>query len=318
MEPSARVLVWGLKDDAHARKLAGHLGTEIERVEDGFIRSVGLGSDFSKPSSLIHDRRGIYFDPRQPSDLEALLNRVQLDGGQLARARRLQDKIVRAGINKYNSGRRGELLLRAAPGQQIILVPGQVEDDASIDAGGVDIKSNLELLKAVRAQQPDDYIIYKPHPDVLAGNRKGHIPAETARLYCDQIVTDYNMHHCLKRVDQVHTITSLTGFEALLLGKRVSTYGLPFYAGWGLTRDRHRIARRRRSLRLEELVYCTLIQYPRYYNWQFNCFVSAEDNVRWLQVQRRKHNEAISTAPLQHWIRKLRYLIEDMQIGWAS
>jgi capsular polysaccharide export protein len=104
----------------------------------------------------------------------------------------------------------------------------------------------------------------------------------------------------------------------LLLGKRVCTYGLPFYAGWSLTTDWHRIGRRRRSLSLEELVYCTLIEYPRYYNWQFNCFVSAEDNVRWLEVQSRKHDELISTAPLQHWLRKLRYLIEDMQIGWAN
>ena len=36
-------------------------------------------------------------------------------------------------------------------------------------------------------------------------------------------------------VDEVHTLTSLTGFEALLRGIEVHAYGGPFYAGWGLT-----------------------------------------------------------------------------------
>ena len=44
----------------------------------------------------------------------------------------------------------------------------------------------------------------------------------------------------------------------------VVTYGRPFYAGWGLTRDAHPPLRRGRRLRLEELVAATLILYPHY------------------------------------------------------
>jgi capsular polysaccharide export protein len=62
----------------------------------------------------------------------------------------------------------------------------------------------------------------------------------------------------------VHTISSLAGFEALLRGKAVTTYGAPFYAGWGLTTDRLRIPRRCRTASLDELVAAALIVYPLY------------------------------------------------------
>jgi capsular polysaccharide export protein len=58
--------------------------------------------------------------------------------------------------------------------------------------------------------------------------------------------------------------TSLAGFEALLRGRIVVTYGQPFYAGWGLTRDQAPLERRRRRLQLEELVAGALILYPLY------------------------------------------------------
>ena len=57
------------------------------RVEDGFVRSVGLGSDFLPPASLVLDRRGMYFDPRTKSDLETLLCETEFDPPLLARAR---------------------------------------------------------------------------------------------------------------------------------------------------------------------------------------------------------------------------------------
>ena len=50
-----------------------------------------------------------------------------------------------------------------------ILVPGQVEDDASIRLGTRDICTNLALLRSTREQNPDAIVIYKPHPDVEAG-----------------------------------------------------------------------------------------------------------------------------------------------------
>jgi len=66
-------------------------------------------------------------------------------------------------------------------------------------------------------------------------------------------------------VDEVHVNTSLTGFEALLRHKPVTTYGVPFYAGWGLTTDLGPVPSRRNATRtLDELVAAALLLYPRY------------------------------------------------------
>jgi capsular polysaccharide export protein len=117
----------------------------------------------------------------------------------------------------------------------------------------------------VRESNPEAHVVYKPHPDVVAGLRaKGRGEAEALR-WCDEVVVDAPMGRLLEAVDEVHVLTSLAGFEALLRGKMVATHGCPFYAGWGLTRDFCApIARRGRSLQLDELVAGALILYPVY------------------------------------------------------
>ncbi len=318
IDRTSRIVVWGLNDNRAIVNLANRHGIQIERIEDGFIRSVGLGSDFARPSSLILDRRGIYFDPRQPCDLENLLNTIHLDQKATQRVQQLHRHIVTSGINKYNNGSKGKLVVKASPLQTVILVPGQVEDDASIRVGCAGIRTNLGLLQEVRCKNPDAYLIYKPHPDVIAGNRQGSIPNDFAERHCDQIVTDHHMSICLDQVDQIHTMTSLTGFEALLKKKQVFTYGLPFYAGWGLTKDQLRSDRRRRKLTLEELIYGCLVLYPRYVNWDFSCFVEVEDTVRMLDKQQKGAPAVISASYFRRWFRKALYLLEDMQIVWAK
>ena len=57
--------------------------------------------------------------------------------------------------------------------KRIVLVPGQVEDDASVQLGCRDIRTNLGLIQAARAARPEAFIIYKPHPDVLSGKSQG-------------------------------------------------------------------------------------------------------------------------------------------------
>ena len=263
LQPGDSLYLWGRRGFEALERWAQENGSPLIRVEDGFIRSVGLGSDLTQPFSLVFDRQGIYFDPTRPSDLESLLERGEFNETLLERARRLRRRILEEKFSKYNVPTGASLEVPA--GRQIILVPGQVEDDASIRYGGEGM-SNLELLRLVRESAPEAYILYKPHPDVLAGNRIGHIPEAEARRYCDQIVTEVGLDTVLERADAVHTITSLVGFEALMRGKEVATYGMPFYAGWGLTRDRRRCKRRTRKLTLDELVAGTLILYPRYLN----------------------------------------------------
>ena len=220
-------MVWASKADT------SHAGAF--RLEDGFLRSRGLGAELVPPMSLVLDRQGIYYDPRHPSDLDDLIaKRADMSDAETQRAERLIKSLTRDSISKYNL--RGDLP-DLPPGHRI-LVPGQVEDDASILAGAGKVRSNLDLLRRVRAENPDAVIIYKPHPDVEAGLRKGEVPAEIIpEGLADVVARNADPMALLDEVQEVWTMTSLLGFEALLRGVKVTVLGTPFYAGWGLTRD---------------------------------------------------------------------------------
>ena len=279
---TTKILVWGKRDDEKLRDLARTFDYPIWRMEDGFIRSVSLGFVPAIPVSQIVDSRGIYFDPESRSDLETLLAERQYSLDELQRARDLRQQLVAARLSKYNLGERTRSLEhQAKPGQRIVLVPGQVEDDASIRCGTVDIRSNAALLREVRKARPDAYILYKPHPDVVSGNRPTDAERPAPGDY-DQFIDEASIATCIEVADEVHTMTSLTGFEALLRGKAVFTYGLPFYAGWGLTVDRHDHPDRPRRLSIDELVAAALILYPRYLNVSTREFTTPEHAIRLL------------------------------------
>ena len=255
------VFAWGKK--AKDLKELGY--QNVWTVEDGFLRSLGLGAKLIRPFSLVFDDLGIYYDATMPSRLEVLLNHVQLTGEQTKRIQSLTQEIVRQKLTKYNVGEVASTKFPQIPlNKKVLLVVGQVEDDLSVQLGGIDIKTNEALIRQVREDNPNAYIIYKPHPDVEAGLRKGKVNLDVTNRYIDHVEARLSIIMLFEYVDEIHTITSLSGFEALLRGLKVYCYGIPFYAGWGLTVDRHDCSRRNRKLMLEELVYSTLIEYPAY------------------------------------------------------
>jgi capsular polysaccharide export protein len=260
--PGQAIAVWASRMPEGLVEAAARQASPLVRVEDGFIRSVGLGSDFMPAASLVLDWNGIYYDPRVSSDLERLLRETEFPPALIARARGLIAGLVGGGVTKYNLGSAAPALEIPA-GRRRFLVPGQVEDDLSVRFGAPGIRGNLDLLARVRAANPDAFIVYKPHPDVEAGHRKGAVPDRAAAEFADSIVRGVSTAALLDEVDEVHTLTSLTGFEALLRRRRVVAYGRPFYAGWGLTADLAPVDRGR-ELALEELVAGALILYPRY------------------------------------------------------
>lgn len=261
-KPDDHIAVW--KARAGSRNLARlqSSGAQLIEVEDGFIRSAGLGAECIPPLSIVVDRSGIYFDPNRPSDLERLLEEGEFPPEMIERAQRLRALIVASGISKYEVGA-GRLKRRQNDKRQLLVV-GQVEDDRAVTGGGGPA-TNMGLLQRVRAENPDAYLIYKPHPDVTAGHRKGAIAADQCLAIADEIAPAAPIASLIDLVDEVHVNTSLAGFEALLREKPVTTYGVPFYAGWGLTRDLGPVPRRRtRRLTLDQLVAAALLLYPRY------------------------------------------------------
>jgi len=263
LNQESSIYIWGRKLFKSVEQYALQHTINIIRVEDGFLRSVGLGSDLTQAYSQVIDKRGIYFDPTQESDLEYILNHYHFseDLNVLERANDIRLFLVEKRLSKYNIYE--DNILNLPHNKQIVFVPGQVEDDASIQYGAKGM-TNLMLLEKVRKKCPYAYIVFKPHPDVLVGNRVGNIEETKILQYCDEIVTEVSLDSVLQYADEVHTMTSLVGFEALIRGIKVHTYGLPFYAGWGLTIDEEICTRRARKLQLDELVAASLILYPNY------------------------------------------------------
>ncbi len=254
-----KLLVWS-KFRAELQDVSG---VPVIQVEDGFLRSRGLGAKLVAPVSLVADDLGIYYDPGQESRLERLITAsLTLPEYQIHRAERLIERLNKTGLSKYNLPAKP---LPDLPVGQRILVPGQVEDDASVLRGCGDLRTNLALLQRCRQENPDAVIIYKQHPDVSAGLRKGKLDAKTVLQFANTCLDDVDPIALIQQVDTVWTLTSTLGFEALIRGKPVTCFGQPFYAGWGLTNDRMpKPARRQASPDLARLVHACLIGYPRY------------------------------------------------------
>ena len=256
-----RVVAWASRAPAGIEEACREAKVPLLRMEDGFLRSIGLGVGLRPGASYVLDASGIYYDAGRPSDLETLLSSARFDSEMLSRASSLRRAIVESGLSKYNVG--GGSLPAIPSHGPVILVAGQVENDASLRQGAAEVTGNADLLRRVRDRNRGAVIVYKPHPDVESGLRPGLVPPDQLAGLADVVLRDVSAHAAIEIADQVEVATSLLGFEALLRGKPVTTHGLPFYAGWGLTRDPGS-PRRTRRLTVDELVAGALIAYPRY------------------------------------------------------
>lgn len=261
LNKNSAIYIWGKKEYPQVQKWCDENGVQIIRVEDGFIRSIGLGSDLTRPYSLVFDDAGIYFDTTAPSRLENILNYHEFSSYELQSAKKLREILINSKISKYNDDKDG--IIRHKNSKKIALVIGQVEDDASVRIGADGMK-NIELLRLARQNSPHSHIIYKPHPDVVSGNRVGAVETTEALKYCDEVLEGVSMPTLLDIADEIHTMTSTSGLEAILRKKRVVCYGRPFWAGWGLSDDKKPQPRRYRSLSSDELIAGAYLLYPRY------------------------------------------------------
>ncbi len=302
---TGKTLQWGVGDST-----SNHI-----RVEDGFIRSVGLGAELNRPLSLIFDQSGIYFDARSSSDLENILKSRSFSDEEKSRGRALRKLLSDLKISKYNLPTNKETMFIQGGYDNVILVPGQVESDASLRYGSNEISDNLSLLKVVRASNPNAFLIYKEHPDIVAGLRKNE--SSGLRNYCNVYVDSGDICDWLGIVDQVHTMTSLAGFEALIRGKKVFCYGHPFYAGWGLTKDIYKedaygcISRRSQRTRanglnpltIDELVYATLVEYPLYIHPKTGLYTTPEAVIQHLYDLRSSRKSLLKR--LISWVKRM-------------
>lgn len=263
-----KTVVWGTADAPE--------GTW--RMEDGFLRSRGLGAKLVPPLSFVLDQPSLYTDPSVAGRLDALLAESNdLPLGEIRRAEALIARIRQVGLTKYNI---------SAPAPEIsdtgrtILVAGQVEGDASILLGASETKTNLDLLRKTRSENPSARILWKPHPDVEAGLRKGHVEEAALEGLADMALLNIGADQALKLANEVWTISSTLGFEALLREIPVTCLGMPFYAGRGLTNDLVAPPPHRHiDVSLPGLVHACLIAYPRYADPRDGTPLSAEEAI---------------------------------------
>lgn len=264
--PDGQVIVWGRDVPRALARDCLQAGVTVWHVEDGFVRSLGLGAQREPGYSLVIDKRGLYFDATRPSDLEILLGNHTFEAALLARAEACMTRMLETGISKYNQGSaKAPRDVYGGPKRRPrVLVLGQVEDDASIRYGCARQLDNAELVRITLAENRDGDVFYKPHPDVLARLRAKRSLPEGMQGLAGVLGGDCSVPEALVGVDHVYTISSLSGFEALMRGIRVTCLGAPFYAGWGLTNDRQVTARRARTLSLAQLFAGAYLLYPQY------------------------------------------------------
>ena len=293
LDKSSKIFIYGTATIPYLEKYSQEKNIPMYRIEDAFIRSISLGSGFAKPYSLIIDSKGLYINPNKPCELEDMLNSLQVDKTLLQRARKVRETIVQAKLSKYNYQNHEKISIENINNKKIILIPGQVEDDMSIKYGACGLTSK-DLLQKVREKNPSAYILYKIHPDVLSGNRKGLIDKSILLQYVNKIITDISIDSCIEACDEVHTLTSQVGFDALLREKKVITYGMPFYAGWGLTEDIQKNPQRKRVLTIDEFIAVSLIKYPRYISPRTDKFCEIEQTLEEIiELQKKYFNNKL-------------------------
>lgn len=297
--PTEKILVWG---NAYPQF------KNIIRAEDGFIRSSDLGSNLCIPNSLVFDDLGIYFDSTKVSRIEHNLNHISLSKQEYSKACHLLEILKQKKVSKYNL-HYDECYKPPKRKKHIILVIGQVEGDASIVYGSPVIKTNTKLLNVVREANKSSWIIYKPHPDVVSKNRSGGI-CGTAKQYYDEMLSNTSLVSLFEHIDELHTMTSLSGFEALIQGVKVICWGQPFYSGWGLTIDKYPCTRRTRKLDLPTLVFHAL-HYPTYIDWETKLFISPHEMIELIakQPKGRVNNLKFRSLSL-----KIAYVVNSLKL----
>lgn len=259
---------WGEKEPSRkAKALASNRKLPFLTLEDGFVRSNGLGVEGAEPLSIVMDRRGAYFNSAIPSDLYQLLNSEACDEpGLLRRASESLDRLIQRRITKYNIP--WAPMSEDAPAEYVLVID-QTFGDAAILGARANAESFARMLEAAMAEANGLPVLVKTHPDVLCGKRRGYL--DPRARYAREIVfvsEPINPWALIARARRVYAVSSLMGYEAALAGVETHIFGWPFYAGWGVTCDRgpEPAPLPRRSRSREALFAGTHLLYPIYFD----------------------------------------------------
>lgn len=275
--PVPTVAVWGAGDTPVFRRVAARRGVQIERLDEGPMRAIGLGSSRRDIDSVVIDGPHSYRDGSGPTHLEEILLKTDFTPDLVERAAQLVGQMARRYSARHDLHDDAAGIRSRAAGRPVALVVGQAPGDPALRPVAGGIRSNEDLLRAVRAERPDAFLVYAGHPDFAEGRRPGRIDRKPLDETADLAVDDDDLRWLHGAIDELHVVSAPAGFEGLLRGIPVVAWGVPYYAGWGLTRDKLSCPRRNRVLTLHELVAGALILHPLYMDPLSHIPCSAED-----------------------------------------
>ena len=286
--------VWGLREtravfEIFEEALFNNITPLI--FEMGFLYSVSAekNSNYNKGISFVIDDLTPYYDATRQSRLEHMLNSdLELTDEQLDRSKSLIKKIVDTKLTKYNHQPIFEPKI-GRDGVKKVLVVDQAYGDYSIVKGGGSDKIFELMLEAAIKDNPEADIIIKTHPDTLYRDVSCYYSKikEGNNIY--KTSEGINPFSLMEIVDKVYVCTTQFGFEALMMGKEVYTFGIPFYSNWGLTEDYQTCARRIRKRTMEEIFYITYIMYSHYVDPRSSKVCEIEEAVDYLLEEREKY-----------------------------
>ncbi|WP_257072716.1 capsular polysaccharide biosynthesis protein, partial [Campylobacter jejuni] len=266
---------WGRKKSGlKAMNLAKKYKAKFILLEDGFIRSLNLGVENSPSFSMVKDDIGIYYDATAPSKLENLLNTYEFKDEEIKQAKKAIELIKKYKISKYNNNLDIPDDYFQKDEKRVLIIT-QTANDASLEFGLAKGFKTVDMIKDAIKENPKSKIYIKIHPDVLSGKKQSDLDINSLPKECILITENFNPIALLEFFDKVYTKTSGMGFEALMQGCECVCYGMPFYAGWGLTKDKLECKRRMQKRSLEEVFYAAYILYSEY----FNPYLNQESNI---------------------------------------
>lgn len=276
-------------------ELINHKTCEIKKpiltMEGGFLANITLfklenppeiNARFAMPMSYNLSTRS-HYDISTPylNTLEYLLTEgfEPLKNKQIKRAQDCIKKIKEYKLSKYNCQFSENSLFE---NKKTAIIIDQAYNDKSISMSNASAKTFEEMLDYAIGHTPQDWNLFiKVHPEQLCGRRQGYFTNNKEALLSGQIfipencrakflaTPDWNPVDMLMHTDKIYTVGSQMGFEALMCDTEVVTFGVPFYAGYGLTKDMNnseRLLFRNKYIHsLEEIFYITYIKYTHYF-----------------------------------------------------
>lgn len=305
------LLLWGVTPKIEKDRLvllSKFYGAPLFVAEDGFLRSILPNAEvrydwkWRISVSFTFDDLAPYYDAIVPSRLEMVINGdIELSDEELSRSKSLIHFIVENKISKYNH----QPIFQPKYGREgfeKVLVVDQRYGDGSIYRGRANDDSFAEMLQAAVSENPHADILVKTHPDAKAGF-KGYFSNLRQKGNIFPVTDPINPISLLLAVDKVYAVTSQLGFEALMTGKQVTLFGVPFYGGWGLTDDRIKCERRTRTRTLEELFALVYLKYTYYVNPTIEQRCEIEEALQYLLIERERYFETSGNSSNAHFLR---------------